>query len=129
MTPTTKKRAAKINGAGRRLAARKPRPDEGALLPLTKRQAEMLAAIVGWMVRHGTSPTYDEMAHEMGMNSDNAVWSLVRPLLAKGYLEVVPRSSRGFRVPGLQIRAEVEIGTPAGRRLREALEMAEGREA
>lgn len=61
---------------------------------LTGRQREVLGVIAGFEY----PPTLREVAEKLGAVSASGVKAIVDILAAKGYLERLPKTSRGFRV-------------------------------
>lgn len=82
--------------------------------PLTDGQREVLEFLRRTIGRDGAAPTLGEIAAEFG-KSTGAVQTMLKALVAKRYIDIVPRKSRGIR---LLDRA------PAGDRLRGALSAA-----
>jgi len=87
---------------------------------LTKRQAEILALIKTYIEEDGMPPTRMEIAATFGFRSPNAAEEHLRTLARKGYIEMLPGSSRGIRLisqdddeePGLPIIGQVAAGQP-----------------
>jgi predicted transcriptional regulator len=64
----------------------------------TKRMRRCLEIIVEYIDDHnGMSPTYQEIADQMGMNKGD-VFKLVKQLVRRGYVETVEQGHRGIRV-------------------------------
>jgi len=64
---------------------------------LTQRQGEVLDFLSDRLV-DGLMPTRAEIAKEFGFKSDNAAQEHLRALHMKGYIEMIPRISRGIRI-------------------------------
>jgi len=83
---------------------------------LTARQAEILDLIRGHLATQGCPPTRAEIAGTLGFRSPNAAEDHLRALERKGYIEIVPGSSRGIRLldeyPGLPVVGQVAAGEP-----------------
>lgn len=83
---------------------------------LTKRQTEVLQLIQDQMVATGSPPTRAEIATRMGFKSPNAAEDHLRALARKGYIELIPGTSRGIRLlvdnSGLPIIGSVAAGQP-----------------
>ena len=89
---------------------------------LTRRQREVLRAIVKHWQHHGYSPTYREMMDLLGINNINAVRQHVEILQCKGYIhyEDGPAKARNIRPIGLQVLAVIGRDED-GQRLRKAI--------
>lgn len=83
---------------------------------LTARQAEILDLIADYIAEEGCPPTRAEIADTLGFRSPNAAEDHLRALERKGYIELVPGSSRGIRLleedAGLPIVGRVAAGEP-----------------
>ena len=83
---------------------------------LTARQAEILELIRGYITEEGCPPTRAELAATLGFRSPNAAEDHLRALERKGYIEIVPGSSRGIRLldenHGLPVVGRVAAGEP-----------------
>jgi repressor LexA len=83
---------------------------------LTKRQSEILDLIVTCMETTGSPPTRAEIAKQMGFRSPNAAEDHLRALAKKGFLELVPGTSRGIRLlrsfGGIPLVGRVAAGAP-----------------
>lgn len=83
---------------------------------LTERQAEILELIRSYLVEDGCPPTRAEIAATLGFRSANAAEDHLRALERKGYIELVPGSSRGIRLLdvdyGLPVVGRVAAGEP-----------------
>lgn len=66
--------------------------------PLTARQAEILRLIRGHIAESGMPPTRAEIAQALGFGSVNAAVDHLKALAKKGYIELLPGSSRGIRL-------------------------------
>ncbi len=76
---------------------------------LTARQAEILELISDYIEEEGCPPTRAEIAATLGFRSANAAEDHLRALERKGYIEMIPGSSRGIR---LLVEEEEEYGLP-----------------
>ena len=86
---------------------------------LTKRQGEILALIQEYIYDDGYPPTRMEIAEAFGFRSPNAAEEHLRALERKGYIELLPGSSRGIRVlvsddepEGIPVVGRVAAGEP-----------------
>lgn len=86
---------------------------------LTKRQGEILALIQEYIYDDGYPPTRMEIAEAFGFRSPNASEEHLRALERKGYIELLPGSSRGIRVlvsddepEGIPVVGRVAAGEP-----------------
>jgi len=83
---------------------------------LTARQAEILDLIQAYIAEEGCPPTRAEIADSLGFRSPNAAEDHLRALERKGYIELVPGSSRGIRLleenNGLPVVGRVAAGEP-----------------
>ena len=68
------------------------------MLPLTKRQAEMLAYIREYLSEEGVAPTVRELANRFGLRATNAVADHLRALERKGYLRREDMKSRALKL-------------------------------
>lgn len=86
------------------------------VLPLTRRQTEILAHIRDYQEAHGYPPTRAEIAERFHFRSANAAEQHLRALARKGAIELIPGTSRGLRlvggVEGLPIVGRVAAGDP-----------------
>jgi DNA-binding MarR family transcriptional regulator len=67
------------------------------LPPLTEKQAKALEYVLDFFLKHRFYPTQREIANALGVRSTTADMYL-KPLIAKGYLERVPRQRRNIRL-------------------------------
>ncbi len=65
-------------------------------MPVTKRQKQVVDCVAGFIQKHGYSPSYEEIAGEMGLASLATVHKHVTTLCAKGYLTRGPNQSRSL---------------------------------
>lgn len=86
---------------------------------LTARQAEILELIRSYIEEEGCPPTRAEIAATLGFRSANAAEDHLRALQRKGYVEMIPGSSRGIRLLdeeaeeyGLPVVGRVAAGEP-----------------
>jgi SOS regulatory protein LexA len=83
---------------------------------LTPRQYEILELIRSHIAEEGCPPTRAEISDALGFRSPNAAEEHLRALERKGYLEIVPNSSRGIRLLeedyGLPVIGRVAAGEP-----------------
>lgn len=88
--------------------------------PLTGRQSEILEFIRGRIREEGMPPTRAEIAHALGFASVTAAVDHLKALAKKGFIEILPGSSRGIRllealedaVSGLPLIGRVAAGSP-----------------
>ena len=64
---------------------------------LTKRQGEVLDVLKTGLTA-GLIPTRAEIAKELGFKSPNAAEEHLQALHKKGYIEMIPRISRGIKI-------------------------------
>ena len=82
---------------------------------LTRREEDFLSAVRAHVAAHGCPPTREELRQALGWKSVNSVTHCLNSLVAKGRLQVVPRSARGIRIVDASIRRErVPIVTHVG---------------
>jgi len=89
------------------------------LLPLTKRQQQVFDLIKDNITNTGMPPTRAEIAKFFGFKSANAAEEHLKALAKKGYIEMLPGTSRGIRLPealmeeeGLPLIGRVAAGEP-----------------
>ena len=88
--------------------------------PLTPRQAEILELIRQNIAETGMPPTRAEIAKRLGFRSANAAEEHLKALAKKGYIEIMPGTSRGIRLSqeieaqenGLPLIGQVAAGEP-----------------
>lgn len=87
--------------------------------PLTPRQAEILDLIKNNIAETGMPPTRAEIANRLGFKSANAAEEHLKALAKKGFIEIIPGTSRGIRLPheeqvetGLPLIGQVAAGEP-----------------
>ncbi len=83
--------------------------------PLTPRQTQILELIREHLERTGLPPTRSEIAQYLGFRSINAATDHLQALARKGYIELVPGTSRGIRLhsqAGLPVVGRVAAGYP-----------------
>jgi repressor LexA len=66
--------------------------------PLTSRQAEILQLIRDYQTQTGMPPTRAEIARLLGFKSANAAEEHLKALAKKGFIEMMPGTSRGIRL-------------------------------
>jgi repressor LexA len=83
---------------------------------LTSRQSEVLELIRTCVSTQGCPPTRAEIARRLGFRSANAAEDHLRALARKGFIELLPGSSRGIRLVdaagGLPVVGRVAAGEP-----------------
>lgn len=82
---------------------------------LTNRQAEVLDVIKTHLAESGYPPTRADIAQQFGFKSPNAAEEHLRALARKGFIEVIPGTSRGIRLmqdDGLPLVGRVAAGQP-----------------
>lgn len=87
---------------------------------LTARQSQILELIRTYIEDTGMPPTRADIARVLGFRSANAAEDHLRALERKGYIEVLPGTSRGIRLlyeeeyeePGLPVVGRVAAGSP-----------------
>lgn len=85
---------------------------------LTRSQLDCLCVITELTEATGVSPSYLEIAHEMGYSGKTAVHAMVTILAEKGWIDHLPARARSLRVlqrPALPDGFAVEL-TEAGRK-------------
>jgi repressor LexA len=85
------------------------------MLPLTSRQAEILAWIRQHIDREGMPPTRAELARGLGFSAVSSAEDHLRALEKKGVIEMLPGASRGIRLiggGGLPLIGRVAAGRP-----------------
>lgn len=89
------------------------------LRPLTKRQQQIFDLIKENIVETGMPPTRAEIATFFGFKSANAAEEHLKALAKKGYIEMIPGTSRGIRLSemliekqGLPLIGRVAAGEP-----------------
>ncbi len=88
--------------------------------PLTARQSEILDLIRASITTTGMPPTRAEIANQLGFRSANAAEDHLKALAKKGFIEMLPGTSRGIRlteeiveeVMGLPLIGKVAAGSP-----------------
>jgi repressor LexA len=66
--------------------------------PLTPRQAEILQLLKDYQAQTGMPPTRAEIATQLGFKSANAAEEHLKALAKKGFIEMLPGTSRGIRL-------------------------------
>ena len=66
--------------------------------PATDRQRELLRAIQGLTDARGFPPTLAELSSRLGMLAPGGAASGVKACVSKGYLTVIPRTSRSMQL-------------------------------
>ncbi len=88
--------------------------------PLTARQSEILDLIRDSITSTGMPPTRAEIAKTLGFKSANAAEDHLKALAKKGFIEMLPGTSRGIRLTeevanddiGLPLVGKVAAGSP-----------------
>jgi repressor LexA len=82
--------------------------------PLTPRQAEILQLLKDYQAHSGMPPTRAEIATQLGFKSANAAEEHLKALAKKGFIEMMPGTSRGIRlIEEQQVANEPEyLGLP-----------------
>lgn len=88
--------------------------------PLTERQSEILELIKQNITETGMPPTRAEIAKTLGFRSANAAEDHLKALSKKGYIEILPGTSRGIKLTeeltdmeaGLPVIGKVAAGSP-----------------
>jgi len=78
--------------------------------PLTPRQAEILQLLKDYQLQTGMPPTRAEIATQLGFKSANAAEEHLKALAKKGFIEMLPGTSRGIRL--VEDQAEVAANEP-----------------
>ena len=84
---------------------------------LTPRQSQIFSLICSTIEQEGMPPTRADIAREFGFKSANAAEEHLKALARKGYIEMMPGTSRGIRViedapEGLPLVGRVAAGNP-----------------
>ena len=94
-------------------------PTTNELKPLTKRQQQIFDLIKENISETGMPPTRAEIARFFGFKSANAAEEHLKALAKKGYIEMLPGTSRGIRLApqfiekeGLPLIGKVAAGEP-----------------
>lgn len=66
--------------------------------PLTPRQAEILQLVKTYQAETGMPPTRAEISKQLGFKSANAAEEHLKALAKKGFIEMLPGTSRGIRL-------------------------------
>lgn len=78
--------------------------------PLTPRQAEILQLLKDYQTQTGMPPTRAEIAMQLGFKSANAAEEHLKALAKKGFIEMLPGTSRGIRL--IEEQNEVAANEP-----------------
>lgn len=73
---------------------------------LTHRQAEVLAFVSKEITEKHLPPTRNEIAAHFGFRSANAAEEHLRALANKGMLHLIKGTSRGIRLPSVQVEPQ-----------------------
>jgi repressor LexA len=76
---------------------------------LTVRQEQVLDLIRDSLIERGLPPTRAEIAKALGFRSVNAAEVHIKALTRKGYIELIPGTSRGIRVTGRMAGPTVDL--------------------
>ena len=94
-------------------------PEMNELKPLTNRQQQIFDLIKEAISETGMPPTRAEIAEFFGFKSANAAEEHLKALAKKGYIEMLPGTSRGIRLAeqfieeeGLPLIGQVAAGEP-----------------
>jgi len=68
------------------------------LTPITDRQRDVLAFVVGHIERHGYAPSVREVGDHFGWSSTRTAGEHLHNLARKGALQITPGVARGIRV-------------------------------
>ena len=82
---------------------------------ITNRQRQVLDLIKTYIDQTGMPPTRANIAGELGFRSANAAEDHLKALAKKGFIEIVPGTSRGIRLnenSGIPIVGRVAAGSP-----------------
>lgn len=79
--------------------------------PLTPRQAEIYQLIKDAIEDTGMPPTRAEIARQLGFKSANAAEEHLKALARKGFIEILPGTSRGIRLL-MEEASNDELGLP-----------------
>lgn len=84
---------------------------------LTNRQQQIYSLICSTIEQEGMPPTRADIAREFGFKSANAAEEHLKALSRKGYIEIMPGTSRGIRIiddapEGLPLIGRVAAGSP-----------------
>ena len=87
----------------------------GTMEKMTDRQRQVLDLIKAYIDQTGMPPTRADIAGELGFRSANAAEDHLKALAKKGFIEIVPGTSRGIRLnetSGVPIVGRVAAGSP-----------------
>lgn len=65
---------------------------------LTRRQQEVLDFIRAYVAEHQYSPTFDEIADFVGLDSKSGVHRIVHGLVDRGAIRLLPRQARSIEI-------------------------------
>jgi hypothetical protein len=84
-------------------------------LGLTKQQARALQFISGFVQEFGWSPSYQELANELGLASKSGVHRIIHGLVDRGYLALEAGSHRAIVLPERQTAetSQLRLGAAA----------------
>ncbi|MFN8944131.1 MAG: transcriptional repressor LexA [Pseudobdellovibrionaceae bacterium] len=75
-----------------------PSPRQKTLQPLTPKEQNVLSFIIEYQVRHGYSPTYQEICDHFELASFNSVQNYLKQLQSKSYLQTTSNGKRSIHV-------------------------------
>jgi len=78
-------------------------------LPLTEKQEKILAFVRGCLRETGMPPTREEIAREFGFAVRASAEEHLRAIARKGYIELIPGSSRGIRLKDTPARHAMPV--------------------
>jgi repressor LexA len=67
---------------------------------MTKRQAELLQYIKGYIEKNGYSPSYAEMLQAMSLKSKSGIHRMIQSLEKRGKIKIVKYMARSVEVNG-----------------------------
>lgn len=79
---------------------------------LTKKQADILAYVVGYVQEHGYAPSYREVGAHFGIGSTATVHEHIKNLERKGYLSSDPEAARSIEVESSMLSAAKALLLP-----------------
>ncbi|MCL5004319.1 MAG: transcriptional repressor LexA [Patescibacteria group bacterium] len=73
----------------------------------TKRQKQLLKYLETYIERRGYSPTYEEMAEALDVNSVATIFDHLRELSKKGYIKIYSGAVRGIEILDADIKSKI----------------------
>ena len=67
-------------------------------MKLTQRQKEILQMLIDYINENGFSPSYRELCDIADVNSPATIWTHLKNLKNKGYIDYIPAKSRTIKI-------------------------------